>query len=189
MRNTRTTADVIDFQIKILLATAISVNCLSMSVASAQSNLAGSERFVSQAGRFSVRMTNPTYEAAVQSTGTDDVQHQFVSGFDQGVFLVAYQDHEDIEPSDTSAKENAYRQFAITFGKSVGGSARTYSEIAQNQISGRQFDCDLPLQSGKSRSRMFWVRQRLYHILAMGTNEFVESNQTKIFLESFAIAK
>lgn len=146
-------------------------------------------RFVSQSGRFSIQMTKPNYEAVAQSTGSDDVQHQFVSGFGQGMFMVAYQDHDDPKPSDQSAQERSYRLFATTFAKSIRGSVQSYSGVSDDQLSGRQFECDLPQQGGKSRSRMFWVGHRFYHVLAMGTKAFVDSDKTEIFLDSFDVAR
>jgi hypothetical protein len=41
-------------------------------------------------------MTKPNYEAIPQSTGADDAQHQFVSGFAEGVFMVSFQDHDNL---------------------------------------------------------------------------------------------
>jgi hypothetical protein len=53
--------------------------------------------------------------------------------------------------------------------------------------SGRDFAAELPAQKGMVRARIYIVGPRLYQIMAMGTKPWVESSNTKKFLDSFAL--
>lgn len=146
------------------------------------------EKYVNEKAGFQVLMPpNPQYNEAKQGPGPDDVQHQFLAGGATGVYMVAYQDHPNLDVSNPDTAEAVFVVARDAFQKAVAGERTAYKTIKLGDHEGREMSFKIPAKGGEARSRMFFANKRWYHVFVMGTPEFVAAKDTTRFLDSFRI--
>ena len=147
------------------------------------------EKYVNKEVGFEVMMLGePQHNKTQAGEGPDAVQHQFFTGSQNGVYMVAYQDYPRLDLSADETREATFVIARDAFQKAIGGERTAYKRIKQNKLDGREMRFTLP-QKGEAISRMFFVKQRWYHVFVMGTPEFVKAKQSMQFLDSFKLAE
>ena len=143
-------------------------------------------KYVNQESGFEALMLGePQYNRTPAGEGPDALQHQWFTGTENGVYMIAYQDYPSLDLSSDDTREATYVIARDAFQKAVGGKRTAYKKIEQNKLDGREMR--FTLQDGEAISRMFFVKQRWYHVFVMGTPEFVKAKQTTQFLDSFKV--
>lgn len=119
--------------------------------------------------------------------GQDAVQHQFLVGASNGVYMVAYQEHRGVNGDDSAAIENLFVIGRDGFEKGIGGERTEHKTVTQAKLEGRETRFRIPAHGGLATTRMFFANHRWYQILVMGTADFVQSELSQKFLDSFKV--
>lgn len=143
--------------------------------------------FASKEGGFSIRLPGkPAYEKTTVGKGKDDIQHQFVVGAAQGVYLVSYQDNPHLKGSSpeqlTVALESGRDRLLETFKGELLESESIELDDSHPRLT---FRLTLPAANGEANCRFYFVGTRLFQIMAMGVPEFATSEQAAQVLDSF----
>jgi hypothetical protein len=70
----------------------------------------------------------------------------------------------------------------------VGGQTKSSKKITlAGKYPGMEVDATVPKANGSARSRVYMVKGRLYQMLVLGENSFVDSADTGKFLDSLQI--
>jgi hypothetical protein len=143
--------------------------------------------FASQEGGFSIRLPGkPVYEKTTVGKGKDDIQHQFLVGAAEGVYLVSYQDNPNLTGSSpeqlTAALESGRDRLVETF---QGELLESESVELEESHPGLTFRLTLPEANGEANCRFYFVGTRLFQIMAMGVPDFATSEQAAQVLDSF----
>ena len=143
--------------------------------------------FTSQDGGFqALLLSEPSFSKSKDGSGANDFQYQYVSGTSTGVYLIAWQDSKVESDADEGA-EAVYVTGRDAFRRAIQGEQVEYKKVILHGLNGRETTFRIPARSGEARSRMFLANHRWYHVLAMGTPDFVNSERTSQFLESFRL--
>ncbi|MEZ6128051.1 MAG: hypothetical protein R3C59_05180 [Planctomycetaceae bacterium] len=129
----------------------------------------------------------PEHNVTKTGEGSDDVQHQYLVAAANGVFMVAYQDHPEINAGDPAVIEKLYTSARDGFKKAVGGEQVEYKTITHSGLSGRETRFRIPSRQGAAITRMFFANQRWYHVFVLGAADFVNSKTAQQFLDSFQV--
>ena len=151
-------------------------------------NADGLTPFSSEAGKFSIRLPGkPRYEATTVGDAKE-VQHQYQVTGQQGVYLISHQENPNLRggaPKDLQA--------ALQIGRD-GMQKAFRGEVLESKDTtldgkhpGLSFRLTIPQAGGEARCRFYMVGTRLYQILAIGTPEFVSSDQSTRILASFKL--
>lgn len=75
----------------------------------------------------------------------------------------------------------------------VDGSIRSTLAVETSRYScslqghpGREFTANIPAKNGKMKSRLFLANKRLYQVLVVGENSFVDSSYGQMFIKAFS---
>jgi len=129
----------------------------------------------------------PEHNVMKIGDGQDDVQHQYLVGASNGVYMVAYQDHPDLNGDDPEVLDEIFTSALQGFQKGIGGGQLGARTIALAGLKGRETRFRIPANQGAAITRMFFVNHRWYHVFVMGTSEFVNSEASQQFLDSFRV--
>jgi hypothetical protein len=175
---------------QIVLSLALLLTLTTLVAATAQETPAVPklEPYVNKSAGFQAMMLpEPDYQAIKQGNGPKDVQHQFASGTSQGVYMVAYQDHPNLNGDDPEVVKAIFTVARDGFQKGLGGELTTEKRITLENRSGREMRFKIPSRNAEAWSRMFFQNQRWYHVFVLGTPDFVNSKDAKQFQDSFRI--
>jgi hypothetical protein len=159
------------------------------------------QEFVSQAGRFKVKMPGPpesttqdvNYKVGGQTIRVSIAMHQVQAGsegYAVGVadmpkvpFMSAIETRELLERSRDGAISNT--------GSTLESSK---SALLQNQYQGLEFSAKMPppprgVADGVVRGRIYLVGSRLYQLYAMGAPALVNDPRTAEFFDSFKVSE
>src|SRR5262249_3510282 len=74
------------------------------------------------------------------------------------------------------------------FVKGVKGKSTSSKAIKlQKKYPGREFAFDIPDLEGKGKGRVYIVGDRLYQVTALGTEDFMSSDDIDVFFNSFKL--
>jgi hypothetical protein len=145
------------------------------------------EDYSPKGGNFTIRFPGKPKESTQKSKTTigevEVFAATYVSG-DDNVFMVSYSDL----PEKATRKENLDSLFeGVREGAKGDGKVRICDpkEFGPMKLPGRE----LKLEKGKQWVRMFVVLRdnRLYQIVAIGSQSFADSKEASAFLESFQV--
>jgi hypothetical protein len=145
--------------------------------------------FASKEGGFSIRLPEkPVYEKT--TVGKDEIQHQFIVGAAQGVYLVSYQENPTLKGSSaeqlTAALESGRDRLMETFkGELLESESIELDELHP----GLKFRLTLPEVNGEANCHFYFVGTRLFQVMVMGVPEFATSEQAALVLDSFQVLK
>jgi hypothetical protein len=146
--------------------------------------------FTSKAGKFTVKVPSKPSEKKRDTDfqGETVTIHTFaVPVAKDGAYLVSYADF----PEDTFSEENT-KTFLENYEKGFvkGAKGKSLSSKAvkqQKKYAGREFTFAIPELEGKGRGRVFVVGDRLYQVTALGTEDFMDSEDIDFFFNSFKV--
>lgn len=106
-----------------------------------------------------------------------------------GAYIIGYSDVPLIGANET-AEQTQTRLDGARDGALGNVNAKLSKEdkiILAKKHPGREIWADLPDKKGMLKMRMFIVKDRLYQIMAVGTKEFIEAEETDNFLKSLEL--
>jgi hypothetical protein len=146
--------------------------------------------FTSKEGRFSVRMPGSPQEQT-QEVKTPDGKlsvHLLVSAL--AVDRVVYVSYSDYPPKAVEGKQKEFLDGTVK-GNVTSLKGKVLSEkkieVGQGKLPGRELLMDLPDKKQMYRSRIVLAGNRLFQVVAVGSEEFVKSKAVGEYLDSFKI--
>ena len=145
------------------------------------------QEFTSAEGSFAIQMPGtPSYEKKNTSTAVGPIDmHLFSLDLAKdAVYIVMYSDYPDVvaqAPADKVLDGGRDGALANVKGKLVGE-----QNMSLDGFPGREFTIEIP-GKGMMKLRTYLVRQRLYQIMAVGTNARIDSEDTVKYLTSFRL--
>ena len=145
------------------------------------------QEFSSAEGNFAVLMPgSPSYKKQSSSTAVGPIDmHLFSLDLAKdAVYMVMFSDYPDVvaqAPADKVLDGGRDGALANTKGKLIGEQS-----ISLDGFPGREFTIEIP-GKGMMKLRAFLVRQRLYQVMAVGTNERIDQEDTGKYLTSFRL--
>jgi hypothetical protein len=144
------------------------------------------QEFTSTDGNFAVLMPgSPTYEKKSQPTAMGPIDmHMFTIETRQNAYIVMYSDYPEMilkAPADKVLDGGRDGAVANTKGKLVSDQS-----LSLDGFPGREFVIEIP-GKGLMKLRAYLVRQRLFQVMAVGTEEKIEHEDTARYLTSFRL--
>lgn len=129
----------------------------------------------------------------VKMPGTPKVQNQNVGGLQQNIYLVeerngAYMVFHQENPFSGAGLEKQMLEGAVT-GLSSKGSVKSKTDI---MLEGKYPGVDVHFgvttpKAGEGRDRIYIVGNKLYQVMVIGSADFVNSDTSKKFMDSFQL--
>ena len=148
--------------------------------------------FSPKGGKFTIKVpTKPKEQTQDVDTAVGPITlHLFtVPAGKDGAYLVAYADL----PEDALDPDNLDESFdGLEKGFIKGAKWKQLSSKKiklQKKYPGREITFSVPQLKAKGKARFFVVQTRLYQIVAVGTEEFMEGEDIDFFFDSFRITK
>jgi len=145
------------------------------------------QEFSSTEGSFAVLLPGtPSYEKQNSSTAVGPIDmHLFSLDLAKdAAFMIMYSDYPDViaqAPADKVLDGGRDGALANTKGRLVAEES-----MSLDGFPGREFTIDIP-GKGMMKLRAYLVRQRLYQIMAVGTKERIDHEDTAKYLTSFRL--
>jgi hypothetical protein len=145
------------------------------------------QEFSSPAGNFAVMMPGtPVYEKKSQATALGPIDmHMFTMDLrSAGAYIVMYSDYPEAvtkAPPDSLLDGGRNGALANTKGKLLGE-----QNLSLDGFPGREITIEIP-GKGIMKIRMYLVRQRFFQVMAMGTKEKMDHEDTGKYLTSFRL--
>lgn len=151
------------------------------------------KRFTSPDGGFSIMMPGEpkVSESKIPSAdGQPTTQKQYVAGGEAGVYLVSFQDNPNLVNANPAKITQALNSGREGLKKAFGGEVLEEKQIElMGDHPGREVRLSIPAANGQGRCRLFLAGTRLYQVMAVGTPQFVQSEQTRTVLDSFSLSE
>jgi hypothetical protein len=144
------------------------------------------QTFTSKEGRFSVSLPGKPMEKTEQVSapgGTKKELHTFTlaSASDQ-IYHLNYNDYPKEVVKEDKNKEAAFDTLRKAFGGKVLSEKKI--TVGKNKAPGRELLIELP-KKNFYRARVFFIGNRLFQVVAMGSEEFARGKKADQFLDSF----
>ncbi len=159
--------------------------------ANAQSDALKLTPYKSEPGRFSIQLPSKPEETEVAFAGSKDKQLQISSGTPQGVYMVSWQDSQKLAESSQQRQIEALKLARNSMMKSFKGELikEEVVSIGPQQIQTLRFQISLPEGRGQMLGLFFFANAKMYQVMAIGTEDFVRSQQTTQVLKSFRLTR
>lgn len=146
--------------------------------------------FTSKEGGFRIRLPGePRYEATKVGDAQEN-QHQFQVAEQNGVYLISYQENPNLKGGNPKQLQAALESGRDRLQKSFSGELIESEDVQLgDKHPGLAFRITIPQARGEARCRFYLVGTRLYQVLALGTPQFVSTEQTKQVIESFELLR
>lgn len=144
------------------------------------------QEFTSEEGNFAVMMPGaPAYQKSTQPTALGPIDmHLFTIENRQNAYIVMYSDYpEAVTKTPVESLLDGGRNGALA---STKGTLINEQNLSLDGFPGREINVNLP-DRGLMKLRVFMVRQRLFQVMAMGTKEIIEHEDTAKYLASFRL--
>jgi hypothetical protein len=144
------------------------------------------QEFASADGNFAVMMPGtPAYEKKSQPTALGPIDmHMFTIESRQNAYIVMYSDYPEAvtkAPVESLLDGGRNGALASTRGKLIGEQG-----LFLDGFPGREINVEIP-GKGLMKLRVFMVHQRLFQVMAVGTKEKIEHEDTAKYLTSFRL--
>jgi hypothetical protein len=148
------------------------------------------EEYVSEKGGFKVKAPGKLQETPQSGWEKPLTIEKLVVG--EKTYAIGYVD--DLAGSAEPGEKSNTRLLAAQNGALNKVKAKLIREkdkeiFLNNKYPGREFIGELPEKMGRLRERIFLVDRRLFQILVIGEQTWVESKEVDRFLDSFAMLK
>jgi hypothetical protein len=144
------------------------------------------QKFTSKEGRFSVLLPGKPMEKTEQVPGPGGKKKELhtvllVLSADK-IYHLNYNDYPKEQIKEDKNKETAFDALR----KALGGKVLSEKKITvgKNKAPGRELLIELPSKQFY-RSRVFFIGNRLFQVVAMGSEEFARGKDADRFLDSF----
>jgi hypothetical protein len=143
------------------------------------------KEFSSKDGRFKILMPGTPKEQTQKAVGVDVKLYMVETR--QGAYMASYADMP--VPTNESDEQIQTRLDGARDGsvRNVNAKLLSTSNITLGKCPGRSYDAELPGGKGVVRGNIYMSGTRLYQVMVVGTKSFVDSADSKKFLDSFAI--
>lgn len=158
---------------------------------SAQSEAKKVSLYKSESGHFTIQLPGKPEQAEVLLAGSKDKQFQISLGTPQGVYMVSWQDSPKLAESSQQRQIEALKLARNSMMKSFKGELvkEEVVSIGPQQIQTLRFQISLPEGRGQMLALFFFANAKMYQVMAIGTEDFVRSQQTTQVLKSFRLTK
>ncbi|HJZ58753.1 MAG TPA: hypothetical protein VKE74_27670 [Gemmataceae bacterium] len=143
--------------------------------------------FSPKGGKFTVKMPGEPQKLSQQVDGLKVVLYGYEEA-DAGMYMVGYVDL----PPGTVTGENTSEfldQFVKGAAEGMDGKVLKSKAITLGKNPGREFTFSVPDIEGTGKCRAYLVSNRLYMVMAIGTEEFMGGEGVNTFLNSFKLTK
>jgi hypothetical protein len=148
----------------------------------------GLTAFTSKEGKFSIQLPGKPLHEATEVGKAKEVQHQFQVAGKNGVYLISYQDNPNLEGNTLKQLQAALHTGRDAVQRAFRGELLETKDIQlEEKHPGVEFRATIPQARGEARCRFYMVGTRLYQIQAIGTPEFVSSDQSDRVINSFKL--
>jgi hypothetical protein len=147
------------------------------------------KEYVSKDGRYKVQLPGTPMEKTQKVPGAGDVL-MVVYELKDGAYLANFTDIPGAAKDSAEMIDKRLDGARDGAAGSVGGKVVKEEKITlDKKYPGREIQIELPGDKGLLRARYYWVEGRLYQTIVVGTKAFVGGDDTKKFLDSFALTK
>lgn len=155
-------------------------------VAVNSNDLASYKEFVSKDGRFKAKFPAKPKEQTQRAQGLTIITYTFEEK--DGVMAVAYLDFPasvSLSPKNINSSFNNGRDAML---RTMDAKLLKEDKITlQGKYPGREIKAEVPSKASEMYTSMYLVDNRLYQVLIMGRDEWLNSDKARKFLNSFAL--
>ena len=113
-------------------------------------------------------------------------QQQYLTRFPDGALLISYQPSDLEQLADAKGLEKAFDEVRDGQAKSYSGKILLNKKLQiPGAVTAREVRITMPAAGGEYRARFFIGNQNFYQVIAIGTPEFVKSQQVQQIFDSF----